>query len=126
MNVLIVFFDALTIFMAITFAFLIAQMVKYDFNTIEAGFIIIISSIIISVAGSVPLNHFLFNEPLYEWQTILRHSGFFFGGMNSIFHFFKRFVSREDELDEDDETLDEVPERFSNTKTFNDSWKGRW
>lgn len=114
------FFVFTTLVLAIGFGCLIAYTILYDFSTLETGIYILGASIVLSCFGVIPLIYFWFpNEELYNWQNIVKVSGFYFGFISFLQMAFRRNEELVEETDENEEVLDYLEES-------NYEWKGRW
>lgn len=90
------FFATTTLLLAICFASLIAYMINYQFTNLEVAFYIIASSIILAGFGTIPLNHFVFKEPLYTGPIMTFNIGALIGGAGFIFKLFNRLEDKKE------------------------------
>lgn len=119
------FFSVTTLLIAVAVACLVAYMINYDFGSLEVALYIIGASIVLAGFGSIPLNHFLFGEPLYTEKMFIFHVGFFSSGLGAIFKIFNRLADVWAQKNDEKWVQKEVTSALGEN-VLSDGWKGNW
>ena len=118
MNLLYIFIG-LVAFEVVLFSVIFSYVVLYEFSFFECSLVVVVSSLIFALSGSIPLLHFLFGLQLYTIQNMSLHSLFWIFGFYAWIYFFET----KDYFTEPNDICDSLRQVH---ETMYSEWVGRW
>lgn len=82
-------FIGLTAFETILFGIVLSYIIMYEFSFFECFLVVVVSSLIFALSGSIPLLHFLFGLQLYTIQNMGFHFLVWFFGFYAWIFFYE-------------------------------------